>query len=255
MTEEVAVFIDIENLRYGLLNTYGVEPDISHVLEKAQKYGRPSVMRAYADFTEHPTPLRRQLEIAGIEAINVSVRRTKSDGVERVKNAADMVLAVDALMEAFEADRNGKSKVFLLVTGDRDYVRLVTQLRNRCGQRVIVTGVPGCIAEDLVKAAGEEDPIDVQAVPEAPVAEIKKALVKMIHVGPAPLQYWTGKLIDQWSQDGRQSVPGTPKARRNAIGELYTESVLLKREFEKPNGQRVTETYLDETKAIGCGYL
>ncbi len=57
MPDQVAVFIDVENLRYGLINNYGIEPDFRAVVQEAQKYGRPSLMRAYADFAEHP-PLR-----------------------------------------------------------------------------------------------------------------------------------------------------------------------------------------------------
>jgi len=41
MDEEVAVFIDCENLRYGLLNLHGTEPDLQALVEKARKYGRP----------------------------------------------------------------------------------------------------------------------------------------------------------------------------------------------------------------------
>ena len=68
-TDEVAMFVDLENLRYGLLNQFGLEPDIPGLVAKAKKYGRPTVMRAYADFTEHPAELSRQLQVAGIEAI------------------------------------------------------------------------------------------------------------------------------------------------------------------------------------------
>lgn len=116
MSEEVAMFIDLENLRYGLLNNYGQEPDFAYLVEKAKKYGRPSIMRAYADFTEHPQEITRRLQIAGIESINIPVKRsTYSQGgkqIERIKNAADMVLALDAMIEALEADKSGISKVF-----------------------------------------------------------------------------------------------------------------------------------------------
>jgi len=61
-------------------------------------------MKAYADFSEHPSELNRALQVAGIEAINIPVKRTTYDkgdkSVERVKNAADMVLALDAVLEA-----------------------------------------------------------------------------------------------------------------------------------------------------------
>jgi len=259
MTDEVAVFIDFENLRYGLLNNYGQEPSFQPLVEKAKKYGRPSVMRAYADFGEHPPELTRQLQVFGIEAINVPVKRNiylkAGKSVERVKNAADMVLALDAMVEALKADRDQKSKVFLLVTGDRDYVKLVTLLRNRFGQRVVICGVPGSVAGDLVTAAGEADPIEVEPPVPADKAEVKRAIVAMIRKGPAPLRYWTLRIIDQWCQNDRNSIPGTAKDRRDAIGDLRSEGVLVQQQREDEKRGTVWETVIGEEKAGDLGYI
>ena len=191
MAEEMAMFVDFENLRYGMLNNHGQEPDINALVAKAKKYGRPSVMRAYADFSEHPQQMSRTLQIAGVEAINVPTKRTiykgKEGVVERIKNAADMVLALDALVEALEADRESTSKVFLLVTGDRDYVKLVTLLRNRFGQKVIIAGVPGTVAGDLVMAADGQDAVEVPVGISVDKVELKKKLVTMTKGGPPAL--------------------------------------------------------------------
>lgn len=256
---EVAVFIDLENLRYSLLNLHGVEPDFEALVGKAKKYGRPSVMRAYADFSEHPPMLTRNLQVAGIEAINVPVKRSvfaRGPGsVERIKNAADMVLALDAIVQALDADTSNKTKVFLLVTGDADYVKLVTLLRNRFGQQVIITGVPGSISGDLVRAAGKEDPIEVVAHAPVDRVALKRAIVAMVHRGPNPLTYWTLRLIDQWSQDPRQTVPGTARERRDAIGELRNEDVLVQNIKPDPNGRQIPQVTLDEPKARSLGYL
>ena len=260
--QEVAVYIDLENLRYSLLNLFGQEPDFRALVEKAKKYGRPSVMRAYADFTEHPPSLRQQLHIAGIEAISVNVKRIRRPGArrgeERVKNAADMILALDAMSEAIDADASGKNKVFLLVTGDADYIRLVTQLKNRFGQRVIVAGVPGSIGNDLIAAADGGDPIEAEKSEPVDEVVIKKALVKMIHAGPAPLKFWSMNIIDQWAQTPQHSVPGTPKEQRDATHNLLREGVLAKREIDLATvGKRgeAMETYLVEGKAKELGYL
>jgi len=257
MSDEVAVFIDFENLRYGLLNNYGEEPNIMALVEKAKKYGRPSIMRAYADFTEHPPEVTRRLQVAGVEAINVPVKRsTYSKGggqVERIKNAADMVLALDAMVEALEADKNRNQKVFLLVTGDADYVKLVTHLRNRFGQRVVIAGVPGSIANDLITASGEPpDPVEVAAWTPVDKTVLKKALVAMVKRGPAPLTYWSLKIIDQWSQSARQGIPGNAKEKRDAIGELVREGVLV--HANAPTGN-AKQALLDEKKAQELGYL
>ena len=79
-----------------MLNDFRREPDFSYLVEKAQKYGRPSMMRAYTDFTKHPSELNRQLQIVGIEAIHIPVKRNRymkgKDTIKRGKNAADMAL-------------------------------------------------------------------------------------------------------------------------------------------------------------------
>lgn len=260
---EVAVFVDLENLRYSLLNLYGQEPDFRQLVEKAKKYGRPSVMRAYADFSEHPPDLRQKLHVAGIEAINVNVKRLKRPsapkGEERVKNAADMVLALDAILAAIDADASGKVKVFLLVTGDADYIRLVTQLKNRFGQTVVIAGVPGSVGADLVAAAGgKDDPIEVKVQPPIDAFTLKKAIVQMVKKGPAPLKFWSVSIIDQWCQSERQGILGTAKEKRDAIHALLAEGTLVKREIDLALiGKKGTasETVLDENQARALHYL
>jgi len=260
--DEVAVFIDLENLRYSLLNLYGQEPSFTAIVEKAKTYGRPSVMRAYADFAEHPHSIRQQLHIAGIEAINVNVKRVKRPdapkGVERVKNAADMILALDAVLEASDADANSKKKTFLLVTGDADYIKLVTQLRNRFGQKVIICGVQGAIGADLIASADDEDAIEVDKPEPVDKQELKTAIVKMVKKGCSPLKFWTVSTIDQWAQSPRQAITGTAKEKRDAIHELLDEDVLMKEEVDLSiigkKGQ-ATQTKLDEAKAKKLKYL
>jgi len=259
---EVAVFIDLENLRYSLLNLYGQEPNFQSVVEKAKKYGRPSVMRAYADFSEHPPNLRQQLHIAGVEAINVNVKRMKrpgdTRGIERVKNAADMILALDAILEAADADASSKVKTFLLVTGDADYIKLVTQLRNRYGQKVVIAGVQGAIGADLVSSADSEDHIEAVRPEPVDTQQLKTAIVKMIKKGCSPLKYWTVGIIDQWCQSTRQAIPGTAKEKRDAIHELLEEGTLIKSEIDLSIiGKKGTamQTTLNESLAKELKYL
>jgi len=260
---EVAVFIDFENLRYSLLNLYGVEPDFQSIVEKAKKYGRPSIMRAYADFSEHPPHLKQQLHIAGIEAINVNVKRLKRPGgdpkgTERVKNAADMILALDAVLEAADADGINKVKTFLLVTGDADYIKLVTQLKHRFGQTVIISGVKGAIGADLVTAAGKEDDIEAEKPEPVDAQKLKTTIVWMVKKGCAPLKFWSVSTIDQWSQSRRQSISGTAKEKRDAIYGLIAEGVLVKKDVDLAViGKKgtATQVVLDEDKAKEYKYL
>lgn len=232
---EVAVFVDLENLRYSLLNLHGEEPDFAALVEKAKKYGRPTIMRAYADFSEHPSETSRQLQIVSIEAINVPVKRLRYERgmkqVERIKNAADMNLALDALVEASDADSNGQSKIFLLITGDADYIKLVAQLRNRFGQEVVIAGVPGAVSTDLVDASGNSDHIEIPEREIVDRQELKKSIVALVKKGPAPLDYWSVSIIRQWCVR-HSEMPGRPKEKSDALFELVNEGVIERREID-----------------------
>ena len=241
-----------------MLNLHGIEPDFRQMLDRIRRHGRPSVMRAYADFSEHPE-IHRQLQIVGFDPINVPARKISPPGrggaVERIKNTADMVLAIDAVIEASDAYAAGLQKTFYLITGDSDYIKLVTQLRNKFDQRVVVCGVQGSMSRDLCSAADEEEVLELPCVPLASDEDLKRAIVSMVRRGPAPpLQFWTMRVLHSWCQDGRNAVPGTARQQWDMLTQLRDEEVLLQREIEF-QGSTTTETYLNEQKAAGTDYI
>ena len=64
--EQVALFIDFENIRYSVLNTYHRELSGSMLMDVARRYGLVTLARAYADFSDHPERVQRAgLEVAG----------------------------------------------------------------------------------------------------------------------------------------------------------------------------------------------
>ena len=132
---------------------------------------------------------------------------------------------------------------------------MVTLLRNKFGQRVVVCGVPGSISSDLEDAAGEKDHIEVSPPKPVDMQELKSALVVMVKRGPAPLKYWSVKVIDQWAQSGKHNIPGTAKERRDAIGQLLDEGVFAKNQRTDPKRGQVNEVVVDEQKAKQAGYL
>ena len=151
---EVALFIDFENVRYGLLNTFGQEPDPHELMGKARAYGRVVLASAYADFTEHPSYYRRTLEVAGILPRDIPKRRTGSH-----KSSADMVMlmdVVDCLLDRPSVE------TYVLMTGDSDFIRVVTRARHRFGKKVVISAVPGTVSGDLIASADTEDPLVVE---------------------------------------------------------------------------------------------
>ena len=156
--DQVALFIDFENVRYSVLNTYHCEPNAPLLVDKARAHGKLTVARAYADFSEHPESLLRDLQISGIANINISAHQI----AERKKSGSDMEMLMDIVETLL--DRPAIS-TYLLMTGDRDFIRVVTMARNRFGKEVIISGVPGTVSTDLIKSAGGRfDPIVVEAL-------------------------------------------------------------------------------------------
>jgi hypothetical protein len=58
----------------------------------------------------------------------------------------------------------------ILMTGDSDFIRVVARARHRFGKRVIISGVPGSVSNDLIAAADAADPIvEPEWAPTAPM--------------------------------------------------------------------------------------
>lgn len=151
---EAALFVDLENIATSMWNTYQQAPDPLGWVEKVRQYGLLGFARAYGDFNQ---PFLQRLEsrirVAGIEPFNcpVKVREDKS------QSTVDINIAID--MYEVALDRPG-TKTFVLMAGDRDYIRIVARLRNRLNKQVVISGVPGSVSRDLVLAAGHEDPLE-----------------------------------------------------------------------------------------------
>lgn len=238
---EVALFVDFENIRYGL-RRYNQEPIIPQLMERARKYGTVAVAVAYADFSEHPDWVRRQMDIAGISPRDVPLRRFFNNGVERVKSSADLHMVMDIMETVLDRPH---VHTYVLMAGDSDYIRVTTWLRNRFAKRVVIAGVPGSISTDLVQAAGNEDAIE--PVPEMASAEqeqVVAALIEMVHRREPPLGFWTVRLILDWARDRRNNIPANEVATSQAVTTMVQEGMLL-REVQERNGREVTVASLN----------
>jgi len=170
---EVALFVDFENIRYGLKNSFGREPEPQMLMAKARKYGPVALALAYADFTEHPEFFRRKLEVAGITPRDVPRR---SPDVTH-KSSADMAMLMDFIDCLLDRPA---ATTLILMTGDSDFIRAVARARHRFGKKVVIAGVPGSVSNDLIAAADSSDPI-VEAEWGAPAnSELQPKLVYQI---------------------------------------------------------------------------
>lgn len=170
---EVALFIDFENVRYGLKNNYAREPDPQILMAKARKYGPVALAVAYADFTEHPDFFRRKLEVAGITPRDVP-RRSPDVAHKSSSDMAMLMDIIDCLLDRPTVN------TLMLMTGDSDFIRVVARARNRFGKKVIISGVPGSVSNDLIASADGADPIIepdwAPAAPPEPPAPLASTL-------------------------------------------------------------------------------
>jgi uncharacterized LabA/DUF88 family protein len=240
-TGEVALFVDFENVRYGL-RRFSQEPVIPQFMEKARKYGTVAVAFAYADFAEHPEWVRRQLDVAGISPRDIPLRHSFNNGVERVKSSADLHLVMDVMETVLDRPN---VHTYVLMAGDSDYIRVTTWLRNRFGRTVVIAGVPGSISADLVLAAGHEDPIEPQPELEAEEQDaVISSLVSMIHRREPPLGFWTVRLILDWARDRRNNINANDVATSQAVTTMVQEQMLY-RAVQERNGREVTVASLN----------
>jgi uncharacterized LabA/DUF88 family protein len=151
MPEDLAVFIDWENIYISTVTEYKSKPNVSAILEKAGEYGRIVSATAYADWTDGdfrqapPT-----LYSNGISPRYISARYFPGGkSQKRRTNSIDVMLAVEC-----SDFLHGHPQVdtYVLVTGDGDFIPLVSLLRSK-GKNVVVIGVSEATSYHLIESA------------------------------------------------------------------------------------------------------
>jgi uncharacterized LabA/DUF88 family protein len=151
MPEDLAVFIDWENIYISTVSEYNSKPNVSAILEKAREYGRIVSTTAYADWTDGdfrdapPT-----LYSNGISPRYISARYFPGGrSQKRRTNSIDVMLAVEC---ADFLHNHPQVNTYVLVTGDGDFIPLVSLLRSR-GKTVVVLGVSEATSYHLIESA------------------------------------------------------------------------------------------------------
>ncbi|MEM7246058.1 MAG: NYN domain-containing protein [Acidobacteriota bacterium] len=150
VTKDVAVYIDYENLYISLRSTVRKNPDFDLIMEKCRDFGRVTVARAYADWSEFARVVTSQMFSSGIEPIFVPTRKfydakTRS---QATKNSVDIHIVIDIIKDVLTSKN---IDTFVLISGDRDFVPLMNQIRA-AGKEVFAIGVAGCTSSELAVA-------------------------------------------------------------------------------------------------------
>lgn len=144
--QQVALFIDFENLIYGLHETFGtnfadeVEPEL--LFRLAEEYGQVVLANAYADWRfREINQFQTDLYRLGIDLIHVFAKRHSN----KYKNAVDVKMAVDAIETVWTLPH---VDTFVIVSGDRDFIHVLKTLR-RYGKTVVGVSPAKAVSNDF----------------------------------------------------------------------------------------------------------
>ena len=143
MSKRLGIFIDFENLIYGLVDRFGEQGayelfKVNLIFEYANRFGTVDCAYAYADWR--------------IKAVNQWQVDLYSRGVELVhvlgrggKNAVDIRLAIDLVEHVYTYPELDS---YLLVSGDRDFLPVVNLLK-RHGKQVIALSPSRAMSKEM----------------------------------------------------------------------------------------------------------
>jgi uncharacterized protein (TIGR00288 family) len=158
--QNIAVFVDYDNIEIGVKSTLRREFDVSLPLEALKERGDIVAKFAYANWGRQEQATRQMAE----NAVQMVQRIPSFRGD---KNGADINLALDALEMAFT---HSHVNAFAIISGDSDFVPLLNKLKEY-GKTVFVVGGKAFTStilqqnchefisyESLLMAADQEDP-------------------------------------------------------------------------------------------------
>ncbi len=225
---EVALFVDFENIRYSVLNTYHRELCGAMLMDIGREYGLVTLARAYADFEDHPERVQRDLQVSGICAVNVSSLHVG----DRPKGGADMEMLMDVFETLLDRPHVG---TYVLMTGDRRFIRMVTMIRNRYGKDVVIAGVRGSVSNDLIEAAGGRfEPLEFEPVADE---ERRDAFIRFVDRLERSKPFITFKYVAA-AMTTSTEFPGLAEDEaREFVAQAIQDGVLIK--HQRPDGYRV----------------
>src|SRR5262245_7528276 len=140
----MAVFLDLENIALGALDSHYPKFDIQKVLERLLLKGHIVVKKAYCDFDRYKA-FKRDLHEAAFELIEIPHVRQSG------KNSADIRMVVDALDLCYT---KGHVDTFVIISGDSDFSPLVSKLRENA-KTVVGIGVKNSTADLFISNCDE----------------------------------------------------------------------------------------------------
>lgn len=135
MKNNVAIFVDYDNVYWTLMNNHNHHPDHEdkekNIFEKLwSKYGRDNVrtFRVYADFEKIDS------NMTSLQKKRLQLRHVYSNGKDGLsrKNSSDIELSIDAIESTYKDD---KIDSYVFVTADSDMIPVLSRMMYK-GKRV-----------------------------------------------------------------------------------------------------------------------
>jgi len=147
---DIAIFVDHENIFYSCLNNEKCFPVYDAVKEACLKFGdRVAFGACYADWDKMSAGIRFVVAAGLTPRMCPDTKTSGSANYQQRKSSLDNILAAE-MMETLM--HNPNIEVFVLVSGDRDYIPFINLLRRE-GKRVVVIGEKHSVARDLRESA------------------------------------------------------------------------------------------------------
>lgn len=147
--QRVGVFLDIQNLYYSARALFGKKVNFRAILEEV--VGERKLIRAIAYVVRTDNP-DEQAFFEALEGMGIEIREKDLQVFTNTGNKKgdwDVGLTVDAIRLANSLD------VIVLLSGDGDYIPLVSYLQDGFGKRVEVAGFGNAVSMKLQEAADE----------------------------------------------------------------------------------------------------
>lgn len=151
--EKIAILVDVQNVYYTCRERYGRHFNYNQFWQQVTEGQEIIKANAYAIATQDTRQRQFHHILRGI-GFEVVLKPFIQRGDGSAKGDWDVGITLDAYELAQQVD------TLILVSGDGDFELLVERIQQRFGTRVIVYGVPGLTAKNLIDAADEYQAID-----------------------------------------------------------------------------------------------
>ena len=243
MANEIALFIDLENISTSMWKNFQQAPDPFKWIEKVRKYGSLVFGRAYGDFSQpHIARLSSDLRAVGIDQFDCP---TKQRG-DKSQSTVDSNIIIDLFEVALDRP---SIKTFVLMAGDSDYIRVVARLRHRLDKEVVIAGVPGSISRELVRAAGQEDPLEpasVEGIDDFALVRLIDTYETTLRPGIEP----TFSRLLPFVSDPRNSGVVEAQVAQGKLNEFVQRGILEQFPMELADGRPLRVTRLNRQNPI-----